>query len=86
MSLKVIGDMDGAEPPLSTMPRPGQRTPEVNQEDEGPSSTLQLRERKRTKPVWRESNTPVHCLMAVCVVWRFNGCLCYVVCLNSVFA
>ncbi|XP_029611483.1 uncharacterized protein ofcc1 isoform X4 [Salmo trutta] len=51
--LEVIGDMDGAEPPLSTMPRPGQRTPEVNQEDEGPSSTLQLRERKRTKPVWR---------------------------------
>ncbi|XP_055786366.1 uncharacterized protein ofcc1 [Salvelinus fontinalis] len=51
--LEVIGDMDGAEPPLSTMPRPGQRTPEVNQEDEGPSSTLQLRERKRRKPVWR---------------------------------
>nr|XP_023829140.1 uncharacterized protein LOC111953875 [Salvelinus alpinus] len=51
--LEVIGDMDGAEPPLSTMPRPGQRTPEVNQEDEGPTSTLQLRERKRRKPVWR---------------------------------
>nr|XP_029518525.1 orofacial cleft 1 candidate gene 1 protein [Oncorhynchus nerka] len=51
--LEVIGDMDGAEPPLSTMPRPGQRTPEVNQEDEGTSSTLQLRERKRRKPVWR---------------------------------
>ncbi|XP_042164691.1 uncharacterized protein ofcc1 isoform X1 [Oncorhynchus tshawytscha] len=51
--LEVIGDMDGAEPPLSTLPRPGQRTPEVNQEDEGTSSTLQLRERKRRKPVWR---------------------------------
>ncbi|KAK6299737.1 hypothetical protein J4Q44_G00297700 [Coregonus suidteri] len=51
--LEVIGDMDGAEPPLSTRPRPGQRTPEENQENEGPSSTLQLRERKRRKPVWR---------------------------------
>ncbi|KAL1006386.1 hypothetical protein UPYG_G00071700 [Umbra pygmaea] len=51
--LEVIGNMERVEPSLNKKPLPGQRSPEEKHEDEGPCSTLQLRERKMKKPIWR---------------------------------
>ncbi|XP_029935238.1 uncharacterized protein ofcc1 isoform X3 [Myripristis murdjan] len=48
--VEVIGDMEGVDNMTNTVPRPGQRCARLK-EEEGTSSTHQLRKRK--KPFWR---------------------------------